>query len=192
MPVESLMRVVSGASEEPQAMCPYCVAGDYVIVRNCEGGRAVLPFVLGEALDIDDEECLAQWYFPGKSREANMKVGRKKQVLDIFSSWSPADTIPVEELVPLPPSIVKADKILLWGFDLENDSQIPFKVLDRILTEHHIDITGLLMSSTNRGNLYRAHRLMQWLEKTSVLWRLFNCWLCGMMWNLSCDGVASI
>ena len=34
MPVASLMRVVSGASEEPQAMRPYCVAGDYIIVEK--------------------------------------------------------------------------------------------------------------------------------------------------------------
>ena len=43
---------------------------------------------------------------------------------------------------------------------LEDGHKLPFEVLDNIIDEG-IDITGLTVSNTTRGNLYRARRLMK-------------------------------
>ena len=56
------------------------------------------------------------------SKEANLRAGRKKAILDLFGEWRPSDEYPLGELERLPPSVVRASKILIWGFiPLESD-----------------------------------------------------------------------
>ena len=98
----------------------------------------------------------------------NFKPGRKKQILDIFGEWVPADELPVEETQVLPNVVQPASKVLVWDFEPEpsietddpNRVLIPFHVFDKIIDIHNIDVTGLTMSGTRRGNLYRMHRMM--------------------------------
>ena len=66
----------------------------------------------------------------------------------------------LQEMEPLPSPRVKAGDVIDWDFEVEDGEggvRIP---LDRVM-EHGIDITGLTVSHTRRGNLYRTHRLMQ-------------------------------
>ena len=95
------------------------------------------------------------------SKEANLKAGRKKNILDLFGEWNPADELAVGEVEPLPPSVLAPSKILLWGFVLEEGTLLPFKVLGQIMDLDFVDLTGLKISSTKRGAMYRAHRLMR-------------------------------
>ena len=89
-----------------------------------------------------------------------MRQGRKRQILDVFGPWVPSEQVVVQNLEPLPPSVISSEKILLWGFELEEENKLPFSVFDRLM-EDGIDVTGLTISNTSRGNLYRAHRLMK-------------------------------
>ena len=69
----------------------------------------------------------------------------------------------LQEMEPLPSPRVKAGDVIEWDFEVEDGEdgvRIPFSTLDRVM-EHGIDITGLTVSQTRRGNLYRTHRLMQ-------------------------------
>lgn len=161
MPLESLMAVTSAQSEENvrPALDLCVVAMDYVVVKHKQGK---LKFVLGQVMDIDyeDQSAIVEWYHPQMSKEANMRQGRKKQILDVFGPWVPCEQVEVSSLEPLPPSVIKADQVCWWGFELEDGDKIPFDVLDGIMDDG-MDITGLNMSSTPRGNLYRAHRLMK-------------------------------
>ena len=96
----------------------------------------------------------------------NFKPGRKKKILDIFGGWVPADEISLRETEVLPSVMQPASKILVWDFEPEQAEDdagsllIPFAVYDKLLDEHNIDMTGLSLSSTKRGNLFRTHRLM--------------------------------
>ena len=116
---------------------------------------------------IDSHKPRFAWYHPTRSPEMNMRAGRKKKVLDIFGAWIPADDVSLNETLTLPSVLQPASKVLAWDFDPEQDEEgdavsllIPFSVFDHVMDVHRIDITGLNLSSTKRGNLYRTHRLM--------------------------------
>ena len=162
MPVESLM-TIKGIHNDPGdiAINMNCGVGDHVIVAS----KSAFGFSLGLLIDIDesDQTAIIEWWVPEMNKESNMKAGRKKLVLDIFGTWCPVSesNMPASDLGALPPSILKSDKILLWGFEMEEDNKLPFLVLDRIMDEMKVDVTGLMRSSTARGNLFRAHRLMK-------------------------------
>lgn len=56
---------------------------------------------------------------------------------------------------------MKATDVLEWGFDLTEDNELTYDTLDDLVDKHGLDITGLSLSSTPRGNTYRAYRLMR-------------------------------
>jgi hypothetical protein len=56
--------------------------------------------------------------------------------------------------------MLEPQDILEWNFDLTDKFELRFDLLDRLMDKHSIDITGLSISSTARGNLFRTHRLM--------------------------------
>ena len=157
MPLESLVQLGTVGDSDP-AMDASCCVGDFVITLN---DSKALPFVMGQVVDVDGDSGIVQWWHPGKSKEANLKAGRKKAILDLFGGWQPTTDIPVGELEPLPPSVVSPARIRIWGFTLDSGDQIPLSILDKVQGELDIDLTGLKMSSTQRGALYRAHRLMR-------------------------------
>ena len=82
-------------------------------------------------------------------------------MLDIFGSWMDVDGFSLSELENLPSPILHPKNVLAWGFELTESSEIPFEVLDLLLDNKGLDFTGLSLSATARGNLYRTHRLMQ-------------------------------
>jgi len=111
-------------------------------------------------------EARFAWYHPLQSSERNFRAGRKKKVLDIFGAWIPSDHLALSETETLPSVMQPASKVLSWDFEPEQDDsesggvQIPFAVFDQIVDIHCIDVTGLSLSQTKRGNLYRTHRMM--------------------------------
>ena len=104
--------------------------------------------------------AIVQWYQPGLSRQATGRTGRKKEVIDVFGPWSPVDQLPLNKVLAMPSPLVNAADVLDWGFELEAPALIPFDVLDRLMDEHGVDVTGFTYSMTPRGNSYRAHRHM--------------------------------
>lgn len=107
------------------------------------------------------------WYHPLQSPEMNFRAGRKKKVLDLFGPWVPAQDLALRETETMPSVMQPANKVLTWDFEPEvdhghdpNGVLIPFAVFDQLMDIHRIDVTGLHLSSTKRGNLYRTHRPM--------------------------------
>ena len=86
--------------------------------------------------------------------------GKKKMVVDLFGDWAPFDTLMISEaeLVDFPGIIVqKAD--ILEVITLTGLGTIPYTALDKLRLEHEIDVTGISLSQTHLGHLYRAHVL---------------------------------
>lgn len=169
LPVDSLVDVVGGAHPQEarqkatQLSATLCGPGDRLILRSPDKNHQ-LPFLMAVMVDTDGlnaGSAYVQWWLPGQSKKANHKGGKKKLVMDIFGPWFPADSLTLANLQALPPPLVKADDVLEWGFGLTEDKQIPFETLDVIMDKHGIDITGLTLSSTSRGNQYRMYRLMK-------------------------------
>ena len=159
MLLDSLVRLGGEQDAEP-SLDIMCCTGDFIIVDNTANSKA-LPFGLGQVMDVDDDSAIVQWYHPSTSKESNLRAGRKKSILDLFGEWQALDALPVDGVEPLPPSVLSPSKILIWGFHLEDNNLVPFKVLDQIMDLDFVDLTGQKMSSTKRGTMYRAHRLMR-------------------------------
>lgn len=131
-------------------------------ITSCLHGAVVLIPVNKEADNLESE-AIVQWYHPQQSQIANRRAGRKSQLLDIFGIWVPSSRMALQDLEPLPSPRVKGADVIDWDFEVEDSEGgvlIPFSTLDRVM-ECGIDITGLNVSQTRRGNLYRTHRLMQ-------------------------------
>ena len=88
-------------------------------------------------------------------------MAKKKPLVDLFGVWTPADEMElgIATRVTLPSPLVPTENILEFNFNLD-DGHIPFEVLDRLRTNHGIDITAVSMSQTGLGGRYRAHVLM--------------------------------
>lgn len=91
------------------------------------------------------------------------RSGRKKDVVDIFGSWAPVEDFSVAALrhASLPNPLVDTDALMEWNFEWGPDRTLPYEVLDAIRTQHGIDVTGLNMSLTRRGNAYRSYALLR-------------------------------
>ena len=113
--------------------------------------------VLDEALQGND--MLVEWFVP----ESSKRTGRSKLRPDIFAAWSP---LAEQELGPasdvrLPPVLVPVQTVLAGSVELDTEGCIPFEVFDELQKKHAIDVSGMALSRTRRGDLYRAHLLMQ-------------------------------
>ena len=161
LPVSTLVRFEGAAQPAPAKARAPCAQGSMVIVRAAPEHE--MPFHLGVVAELSDCKLFAvvQWLAPGQAREATPGGGRKRQVRSVFCAWQPADAMSLGDLaaLQLPSPWVAAEKVALFNFELDEHGQLPFEVLDE-LYKAGIDTTGLSLSSTARGNLYRAHRLM--------------------------------
>ena len=104
------------------------------------------------------------WYLPELARVDNFRGGKKRKV-DVFGPWLPVDDKANDDLGPyrLPDVTlnVNSPSILEANFEPKNDQTLPYDVLDAVRTQHGIDLTGLNMSMTRRGNCYRSYVLMR-------------------------------
>ena len=93
MPLESLVQL-GGTQDVDPSVDVTCCTGDFIIVNNLTNSKA-LPFCAGQVMDVDDNSAIVQWWHPSMSKEANLKAGRKRNILDLFGEWSPADELAV-------------------------------------------------------------------------------------------------
>lgn len=109
--------------------------------------------------------CLSRMPMPRRIAKhvRRARGGRKKEVLDIFGSWAPMEDFSVAAMrqASLPNPLVNADDILEWNFDWGPDRTIPYETFDALRVRHNIDVTGLNLSLTHRGNLYRSYALLR-------------------------------
>jgi hypothetical protein len=165
IPVASLVTVKGTWEPEPPPNFVY--PGAVMICRAAADTVYMsekLYFTVGIALpDTNEasESVLVQWLVPGKSKAGTFKPGRKKEVVDHFGAWEPLDDRRASELqnTKLPSVEVPRGDILLPYIELE-DGCVPYKALDALRHQHAIDITGLSVACTQRGNLYRQYVLM--------------------------------
>ena len=123
-----------------------------------------LMFTLGMVVSGVDHDCdsvIVEWWVPPVCAKADFRRGRKQQTVDIFGQWRPMADLTVKEAreVEMPLVLVAVADILEYNFDLE-EGKVPFKILDSLRQHHGIDVTGLSVSQTANGNVYRAYVLM--------------------------------
>lgn len=136
-----------------------CEEGSLIIVRPGANSARLFYFGVIVQLGQGPDSALAQWFVPDISMEARIGGGRKKQIPDIFGPWLAADEVPLAEAGEITSPLVQASQVICWGFELDDIGQLPFEVFDKLYSVG-IDCTGLSVSSTSRGQLYRHHRLM--------------------------------
>ena len=127
-----------------------------------------LPIVLGMVMDLHaagpDPVLLINWWLPQMAFENTMQRGRRREVVDLFGTWTPADSRELSEHVgtTLPSPLLSMSLILEFNVDMDSGlvyHAIPYGVLDKLQNRHGIDLTGLSVSRTANGGLYRAYRL---------------------------------
>ena len=78
MPLETLMVIGGDEGATSPSLDLVCACQDFVI---CKHDQPALPFCLGQVLDIEDGQCIVQWYYPSESAESSMKAGRNLFVI---------------------------------------------------------------------------------------------------------------
>ena len=113
--------------------------------------------MLGKDLDeeIRGDNILVEWFLPESSRSG----GRHRARPDIFAAWTPfAERQFGGSDVMLPGVIVPQGNVLVGAVELEEDKYIPFACFDRLRADYAIDVSGLSLSRTPRGNMYLETR----------------------------------
>ena len=137
-----------------------CKSGLSSICRS--GSTLKMPFLMAMVVDCvpTDPDVTVQYWVPPVAPVSRPGGGKKKMVVDLFGDWAPFDTLMISEaeLVDFPDIIVqKAD--ILEVITLTGLGTIPYTALDKLRLEHAIDVTGISLSQTHLGHLYRAHVL---------------------------------
>ena len=127
-----------------------------------------VPFLLAEALQtmnksLKDGKVLVAWLVPGQAPRSDYRRGRRVDVTDIFGPWRPWARLNPREATrcTLPHPLIDVSTVLEANFDLTEENTIPYPIFDRLRAIHGVDTTGLNLSSTQRGNLYRAYALQR-------------------------------
>ena len=144
------------------------VVGSHIVVAAPDGAKdhgQALPIVVGQVVDTSCRKgsLLVAWYLPQLARQENFRGGKKKQMIDVYGPWSPADEMASVDLKTccLPDPIVHIHSVLEANFDLTEQQTLPYHVFDTLRNRHSIDLTGFSASMTRHGNLYRSYVLMR-------------------------------
>ena len=137
-----------------------CKSGLSSIRRS--GSYLKMPFLMAMVVDCvpTDPDVTVQYWVPPVAPVSRVGGGKKKMVVDLFGDWAPFDTLMISEaeLVDFPDiTVQKAD--ILEVITLTGLGTIPYTALDKLRLEHAIDVTGISLSQTHLGHLYRAHVL---------------------------------
>ena len=127
----------------------------------------LLPFLIGVAIETPStleraHDVVVVWYVPGLASAETFRSGPKKKLLDIFGPWTSMRAFSVAEyqVRSMPSPVVHLADILECNFDLSSDETLPYDVFDALRSHHGIDVTGLSVSSTHWGNVYRSYALL--------------------------------
>ena len=89
-----------------------------------------------------------------------MQRGRSRTAVDIFGSWLNLSNLALADAghYKMPDVQFSKDKVLIGPIELDG-GKLPFGVLDQLVDEHNIDVTGIRWTRTTHGNVYRSYRL---------------------------------
>lgn len=167
MPVDTLVSVSDVQLPEPP---PNMVVPGSMIVAKAPSGTsyqgAAMLFSVGAMVPdagTGTDAILVEWWLPPLAPREAFRPGPKKSVPDVFGEWRAVGNMQVSELAAaqLPPPIVPLSDILEFNIQMEGaGGKLPYSLLDKLRTQHGIDVTGLATSLTHAGNLYRSYVLM--------------------------------
>lgn len=152
-----------------------CVApGMFVFTRAPSGanvrGTPFLFFMgrlLPDTRPREADRILVQWWLPPFDTQVAFKKGPKRTMVDIFGVWRPVDDIVLAQVrefahFVLPATILSlSEEVIHSTLALEPDNSISYNDLDILRKDHGIDMTGLAVSATARGNQYRNYVLLK-------------------------------
>ena len=164
VPVDTALRIV-GAWEPPPP--PRCILDDALVICKPAGASMSgmkLLFNLGRVISCPTERSpnlIVQWLVPPLGPVVDHKPGHKRTIPDLFGAWVPLDDITMKAAVMLemPDCILSPSDVLIPNILLSADGTIPYCILDELRSQHDIDVSGLQVSRTQKGNLYRSHVL---------------------------------
>ena len=164
VPVDTLLRIPGSWDPPPP---PRCIFDGALVI--CKPAHAcicgvTLPFMLGRVLSSPTERSpslLVAWFVPPLSPVVDHKPGIKRKIPDLFGTWVPLDDIEATEalMLELPSCVLSPPDVLIPNILMEADGTIPYSILDELRSEHGVDASGLLVSRTHKGNVYRSHVL---------------------------------
>ena len=101
------------------------------------------------------------WLVPPLSPVVDHRPGRKRTIPDLFGAWVPLDHITMKDalMLEMPDCVISPSDVLIPNIQLSADGTIPYELLDELRSQHDIDVSGLQVSRTQKGNIYRSHVL---------------------------------
>ena len=123
-------------------------------------------FLIGVAIETPStleraHDVVVVWHVPGIASAETFRSGPKNKLLDILGPCMSLHALTRAECraCNLPSPVVHVADILECNLDLSSDATLPDDVFDALRSQHGIDVTGLNMGSTHRGNLERNNAL---------------------------------
>ena len=167
-----LLLKIKGITHDAQGMAlisGLILPGSNLAVRTQPGTMFLgfpIPFLVGVVMQSPSDrrwadKCLVRWHVPplvNRKLATGKKGGRQ---LDIFGSWAEFDDVHLSMVHGgnLPDPMASLEDVLDSNFEMTENNELPFDTLDTLCQQHDLDVTGLSMSQTPRGNLYRAYVL---------------------------------
>ena len=129
-----------------------------------DGVKLDLPFLLANVIIVksgDDAHVVVQWWLPGVSPVAKYGGGKKRNMIDVFSAWTPSSMLQIGDVLAsnLPNIIVPFDDLLQVNVEL-TDNKLSYDVFDSLHADCGIDVSALRYSQTRAGETYRTHAQM--------------------------------
>ena len=167
VPVDTLIEIPKLWEPTP---CKVLGIGSMVICRvppgtNISVDRAslVLPFLLANVIHVKSGGDVAvQWWIPGTSPILRFGGGKRRDIIDVFSAWTPSSMMQLGDVAEsrLPNIIVNLADLLQVNVELTDDKKLPYSVFDSLWDDHLIDLTAYTYSQTSLGVAYRTHAHM--------------------------------
>ena len=131
-----------------------------------DGVQLDLPFLLANVIIVksgDDVHVVVQWWIPGVCPVAKYGGGKKRNMIDVFSAWTPyfLMLLQIGDVAESnqPNIIVPFDDLLHVNVEL-TDNKLSYDVFDSLHADCGIDVTALYYSQTRTGEMYRTHAQM--------------------------------
>ena len=170
IPAANLVRIdgVTHKANGQRLQSDFITPGSLVIIAAPQGTQAReknMTILLGMVVQTSTRRgtLTVAWYVPALSLVETFRNRTSRQILDVYGPWRPTDELTAATLQTcvLPSPLISLTSVLECNFELTENNELPYSVFDALLARHNIDMTGLNMSSTRRGNMYRSYVLMK-------------------------------
>ena len=167
MPVNTLISVPRRwEPPENDVLTPGCM-----IIRTAPPGTTInladwtmtMPILVAQVVDCSfaDDTLVLLYWLPQPAPVMRASGGKKKMIPDVFGPWIALHSLALADAQEVHlPDIIMNKTDILEVFDMTADDKLPYRIFDKLRTKHGIDMTGLSLSQTHLGNIYRAHVLM--------------------------------